>query len=554
VVDVPTLPELVELARSWAAGDPDGETRHQALELADSADLAALADHFGASLRFGTAGLRGAMGPGPNRMNRAVVRRAAFGVATWVGPGGRVVVGHDARHRSATFAEDSARVLAARGCQALLLPSALPTPLLAFAVRWLGARAGVMVTASHNPAADNGYKVYAVDGAQIVPPVDDEIARHIDASPPADEIPLAASDDDGVVRLDDEVVTAYVEHAADTARGGPRGLRIVYTPMHGVGGEVATAVLARAGFADVHVVPEQAEPDPDFPTVAFPNPEEPGALDHAKSLADSVAADLILANDPDADRLGVAILDDGAWRQLTGNEVGWLLGQHVLDTTEGADRLVVTTIVSDDLLDELAAETGVHSRRVLTGFKWVVRPALEDPSLRFVFGYEEALGYSVDEYVRDKDGITAALAVAELAGRLADEGRDLASQLDALARRFGLHVTDTWSVRLTGVEGERRIAEAMAALRSEPPGELAGRRVTSVTDYLTGGDLPPADVVQLDLERARVIARPSGTEPKLKVYLRVVVPVEAGDIAAARASGMAEIHALQSAVRSRIGL
>lgn len=490
------------------------------------------------------------MGAGPARMNRVTVRRAAAGLASWLGKGKRVVIGRDARHRSLEFAEDSARVIAAADSEAMVLPEPLPTPLLSFAIRHLGADAGVMVTASHNPAGDNGYKVYLADGAQIVPPVDDEIATAIERVA-VRPIPLAEPDDSRIHRLDDDVRGAYVGFASGVVAPGPRDLTIVYTPMHGVGGRVAREVFERVGFDRVHVVRQQGDPDPDFPTVAFPNPEEPGALDLALALAREVDADLVIANDPDADRLGIAVPDDDGWRQLTGNEVGALLGEHVLAQTEGADRLVVTTIVSDDLLGALAAAAGVRSIRTLTGFKWVVRPALVDPSLRFVFGYEESLGYSVAEYVRDKDGITAAVAFADLAARLAGSGGSVVDRLDSLARAHGLHASRTWSVRRQGPDGPREIADAMGRLRSSSPKELVGRPVTSIVDYLERADPAPADVVELVLEGERVIVRPSGTEPKLKLYFHTVVPVDADsdDLHAARSEAETRISALQDAMR-----
>jgi phosphomannomutase len=545
----PTRDELVERARRWAADDPDPDMRDEALALVDGGDEARLRDQFGSVLHFGTAGLRGAMGAGPARMNRVTVRRAAAGLASWLGKGKRVVIGRDARHRSLEFAEDSARVIAAADSEAMVLPEPLPTPLLSFAIRHLGADAGVMVTASHNPAGDNGYKVYLADGAQIVPPVDDEIATAIERVA-VRPIPLAEPDDSRIHRLDDDVRGAYVGFASGVVAPGPRDLTIVYTPMHGVGGRVAREVFERVGFDRVHVVRQQGDPDPDFPTVAFPNPEEPGALDLALALAREVDADLVIANDPDADRLGIAVPDDDGWRQLTGNEVGALLGEHVLAQTEGADRLVVTTIVSDDLLGALAAAAGVRSIRTLTGFKWVVRPALVDPSLRFVFGYEESLGYSVAEYVRDKDGITAAVAFADVAARLAGSGGSVVDRLDSLARAHGLHASRTWSVRREGPDGPREIADAMGRLRSSSPKELVGRPVTSIVDYLERADPAPADVVELVLEGERVIVRPSGTEPKLKLYFHTVVPVDADadDLHAARSEAETRISALQDAM------
>ncbi|HSL56916.1 MAG TPA: phospho-sugar mutase [Acidimicrobiales bacterium] len=447
-------PALVDAVAAWHAADPDPDTRAEVERLVADGDLTGLRDRFGSRLSFGTAGLRGALGAGPNRMNRLVVRQAAAGLVAHVGPGARVVVGYDARHRSDDFALDTARVVAAAGGTALVLPRPLPTPVVAFAVRQLGADAGVMVTASHNPPADNGYKVYLGDGAQIVPPADAEISARILAAAEG-PIALAAEDDPAIVHLGDEVLDAYLVMAAACATpGGPRRADLVYTAMHGVGRDVVHAALRRAGFAHPHDVVAQAEPDPDFSTVAFPNPEEPGALDLSLALAVEVGADAVLANDPDADRLGVAVPDaaaPGGWRALTGNEIGALLADHLLARSTGADRLVVTTIVSSRLLQAQAAAAGVRYAETLTGFKWIVRPGLADPSARFLFGYEEALGYAVSADVRDKDGVTAAVVFAELVAGLRAEGRTVIDRLDDLARRHGLHATDTWSIRFDQV-------------------------------------------------------------------------------------------------------
>ena len=485
-----------DAARAWQAEDPDPDTRSELALLLAAEDDAALADRFGARLQFGTAGLRGELGAGPNRMNRALVRRAAAGLAGYLGRGKKVVIGYDARHKSSDFAHDSAAVLAAAGVDAVLLPRPLPTPVLAFAVRHLGCDAGVMVTASHNPARDNGYKVYLGDGAQIIPPADRAISDAIDAVGPTGAIPTS----DAYRVAGEEVVAAYLDAVAAVTLGGPRDLRIVYTPLHGVGGAVALDALQRAGFHDVHVVAEQAEPDPDFPTVPFPNPEEPGALDLAMALADGQEADVVLAHDPDADRLAVAV--EG--RRLTGDEVGCLLADHLLArASDGRERLVTTTIVSSSLLGRIAADAGAHYERTLTGFKWVVRPALAHPEWEFVLGYEEALGYSVDGIVRDKDGISAALVMAELAAALKAEGRTLLDRLGVFDERYGRYRTAQHSFRIPPAEQEA----AMARVRQRP-----GAR-----------DLrPEADVVVIDDGAGRVVFRPSGTEPKLKLYAEVV--------------------------------
>jgi phosphomannomutase len=539
--------ELRAAARAWRDEDPDPATRAEVDDLLARDDEAGLRARFEERLQFGTAGLRGALGAGPNRMNRALVRRATAGVAAWLraeGLVGPVVVGRDARHGSADFAEDTAAVLAGAGFPVRVLPRPLPTPVTAFAVRHLGAVAGIMITASHNPPQDNGYKLYLGDGAQIVPPVDGEISAHIDAVGPLVDVPLAQ---DGVAVLDDAVLEAYLDGVVALLGGGPRDVSAVYTAMHGVGAETARAAVARAGFPALHEVAEQVEPDPDFPTVAFPNPEEPGALDLSLALARSVGADLVLANDPDADRLAVAVPDpssDGGWRPLTGDELGALLADHLLRAGgHDAEDTVVTTVVSSRLLQRLAAAAGVGYAEALTGFKWVVRaPA---PGHRFLFGYEEALGYCVGDLVRDKDGISAALVAAELAAALRAEGTTLLERLHDIFRAHGVHVTRQRSIRIEGTDWLPRVTEAMAALRREPPAEVAGRAVLDVEDLLPGGRLPPSDVLIWTLDGARLVVRPSGTEPKCKCYAEAVIGVpDGGDVAAARAEASAIVDAV----------
>jgi phosphomannomutase len=543
--------ELVARAQAWRDEDPDPATRAELDALLAGPDLPALQDRFGDRLQFGTAGLRGPLGAGPNRMNRALVRRATAGVATWLrgtrveGP---VVVGRDARHGSAAFAADAAAVLAGAGWEVRRVRDPLPTPVLAFAVRHLGAAAGIMVTASHNPPADNGYKLYLGDGAQIVPPVDSEVSAAIDAVGPLDGVPLAS---EGVVEVGDELVDAYVAAALGLLRpDGARSVRAVYTALHGVGARVVRRAFAAAGFPAPVEVAAQVEPDPDFPTVAFPNPEEPGALDLALAAAETSGADVVLANDPDADRLAVAIPDGaGRWRRLSGDELGALLGDHVLRTTQRrAGDLVVTTVVSSRLLERLADAAGVDFAETLTGFKWVVRAAR--PGQRLLFGYEEALGYCVDGVVRDKDGIGAALVVAELVAGVQAEGGSLLDRLDGLHRRHGVHLTAARSRRVAGGDWLVRVTAAMAGFRADPPGALAGRHVTAVEDLLGGGRLPASDVLIWTVDGGRVVVRPSGTEPKLKSYAEAVVPV-AGDLDAARAEARGRVDALLDDVEER---
>nr|WSX77172.1 phospho-sugar mutase [Streptomyces sp. NBC_00899] len=550
------MEELMARARAWAAEDPDPETRAELEALVKARDLQELTARFGGTLEFGTAGLRGALGAGPTRMNRSVVIRAAAGLAAYLRKNGgtAAVIGYDARHKSYDFARDTAAVMTGAGLRAYLLPRHLPTPVLAFAIRHLGADAGVMVTASHNPPQDNGYKVYLGDGSQIVPPADAEIAAEIAAVGPLATVPLAA---DGWDVLGEDVLTAYLDRAvAVLAPDSARELSTVYTPLHGVGLDTLTAAFALAGFPAPVPVAEQAAPDPDFPTVAFPNPEEPGAMDLAFKTARDAAPDLVIANDPDADRCAVAVPDpaaDAGWRMLRGDELGALLAAHLVRrgaAVPGSD-VFAASIVSSSLLSRIAAAAGLGYEDTLTGFKWIARV----PGLRY--GYEEALGYCVDPAgVRDKDGITAALLIAELAAELRREGRTLTDVLDELAVEHGLHATDQLSARVSDLS---LIADAMARLRSRPPAELAGLGVVSAEDLLEGaGGLPPTDGLRYRLAgegvtSARVVVRPSGTEPKIKCYLEVVVPV-GGDPGAARATASTVLSALKSDLASAAGL
>ena len=545
--------DVVAAAQAWRDEDPDPETRAEVDALLAAGDEAALADRFGARLQFGTAGLRGEMAAGPNRMNRAVVIRATAGLAAYLASTGHagepVVVAHDARRRSDRFARDAAGVLAAAGFPVHLADRQLPTPVLAFGVRHLGACAGIAVTASHNPPADNGYKVYLGDGAQIVPPADADISAAIDAVGPLASVPLAADGDPRIAFAGDALVEAYVAGALATAApaGPDRDLRIVYTPLHGVGRDVMVEVLTRAGFPVPAVVPEQAEPDPAFPTVSFPNPEEPGALDLALALAEAEDADLVVANDPDADRLAVAVPvpgSGGGWRALTGDEIGVVLADWLLAQGEGTDRLVATTVVSSSMLGRLAAARGVAYAETLTGFKWIARAALDRPGTRFVYGYEEALGSCVGTLVRDKDGITAALAFAGLAAAEKARGRTVLDRLDDLARELGVHATGQRSLRIEGVGGMDRMRAAVDRLAASPPAALAGVPVTEVEDLRLGGRLPPTDGVVVRGEGVRLIVRPSGTEPKLKCYGEAVVMVGEAGLDAARSEAAARLAAV----------
>ncbi len=530
---------------AWIADDPDPATARELSGLlaawrdGDDDARAELADRFAGPLGFGTAGLRGALGGGPARMNRAVVIRTAAGLAAYLDgeleeqAPPRVVVGYDARHRSHTFALDTAAVLTAAGVRTFVLPGPLPTPVLAFAVRHLDADAGGRVTASHNPASDNGYKVYlggrvttADDrGVQVAPPLDEAVAHATAQVRSVASVPRAEA---GWTVLGPEIVQAYeaaalrslnpaTDHPADDRA---TGLRAVLTAMHGVGAVTAARVLRAAGFTDLHLVAEQAQPDPDFPTVAFPNPEEPGALDLAFALASRVDADLVLALDPDADRCAVAVPDPrtGGWRRLHGDETGALLGAEAAARADDGATLACS-VVSSRLLEQIATANHLHFAPTLTGFKWIART----PGL--VFGYEEALGCCVaPDMVRDKDGITTALHVAALAAGLKAAGRTLLDALDDLARTHGLYLTDQVTAWLTGPA----VAGAlMTRLRAAPPATLAGSPVVTCTDLARGSeDLPPTDGVRLGCaDSTRVVVRPSGTEPRLKCYLEVVHPV-----------------------------
>ncbi|MBO9057925.1 phospho-sugar mutase [Curtobacterium flaccumfaciens pv. flaccumfaciens] len=538
------LDQVLGTARAWLAQDPDPETRD---ELAAAIDAAAdgdgpavrtLAERFDGRLQFGTAGLRAELGWGPLRMNRVVVTQAAAGLARFLIDSGRsrsVVIGYDGRVNSDVFARDSAEVMRGLGLEVTLLPSALPTPVLAFAVRHPDVGAGVMVTASHNPPRDNGYKVYLGqddDGSQIVPPVDGEIADAIDAVAAGSVTDLPRGTDYTVATS--ALVDAYVAATAAIVPAPVLGVdeqpKVVYTAMHGVGWETARAVFVAAGFASPTVVPEQIEPDGAFPTVSFPNPEEPGAMDLAIARGLAVGADLVIANDPDADRLALAIptaSDAGApsYRRLSGNEVGWLLGWRAAAraSESGATGTLAASIVSSPALARVAARHGLEYRDTLTGFKWVSRV----PEL--LFGYEEALGYLVDpSVVRDKDGISAALELLSLADELAASGSTIADHLEAFAAEFGAFASGQVATR---VDDLSRIGEIMASLRSTPPSTLGGLDVHTVTDYADGvAGFPPSDILRYDLSGdARVIVRPSGTEPKVKVYIDTVAdtPAEA---------------------------
>lgn len=536
---------LRDQAFRWIADDPDDDSRAELqniLARAMGGEAGAgdeLADRMAGPLEFGTAGLRGPVRAGPNGMNVAVVTRTTAGVADWLTAqghsGGVVVVGRDARHGSEAFATAAAEVLTAAGFAVKVLPGPLPTPVLAFAVLELRAVAGIQITASHNPPADNGYKLYDATGGQIVPPSDGQIEQAIAAAPAAVSVPRAP----GAEVLGDELRDAYLAKVALLPRSPERTVKVAATALHGVGAETLRAAFELAGFTDLHLVTEQAEPDPEFPTVAFPNPEEPGATDLLLELASEIDADLAIALDPDADRCALGVRErDGSWRMLRGDETGVLLGAHVLSTTDTNDPLVATTIVSSSMLSEVAKEFNARYAETLTGFKWLVHAGDG-----LVFAYEEALGLCVNpDFVRDKDGIAAAVLSAGLIASLRVAGRTPLDVLDELAVRHGVHLTDQVSLRVTDLSVREKL---MAGLRATPPATVGG------TDVTMEDLLPDADVLRLTGDGVRVVIRPSGTEPKLKAYLQVKQQVS-GDIAAARAVAAERLTGLRADIEARL--
>lgn len=569
------MSSTLERAEHWIAQDPDPRTRDELrflVEAARNGHAPAQRDvdeRFAGPLEFGTAGLRGILGAGESRMNLAVVMRTTLGLASYLlaDPtldvrGRGVAIGYDGRRQSREFAHAAVEVLAALGIPSVKSEGLCPTPLLAFAVTRVGAAAGIMVTASHNPAEYNGYKVYWGNGAQIIPPHDRGIARAIEAAPPANAIarlPTAEARERGLSRtFPIDLDLAYLDGvgALSLSSRGDREATIVYTPLHGVGNMLVREALRRAGFTRVFSVPEQAEPNGDFPTVAFPNPEEKGALDLSFALADRLEADLVLASDPDADRLAVAIrtaptTSEGAsprFTQLTGNQVGVLLGHYLLTKgPQSADRLTLASCVSSPQLGTIARALGVRYEETLTGFKWIANRALEierAENKRFVFGYEEALGYTVGSLVCDKDGISAAVLFAELWAVLRAEGRTVFDELEAIARSWGCFVSSQLSVTLKGREGIQKIQEVMGRLRAEPVSRFGESTVVALSDVKAGTrrsadgtttplTLPPSDVLIFELEGgSRVIARPSGTEPKLKIYFDVREEMSADELVA----------------------
>jgi phosphomannomutase len=519
-------------AERWGADDPDSSTSAEVQRFLDNGEIEVLGELFTGRIAFGTAGLRAAMGPGPNRMNRQVVRQTTAGLMNWLPDGALVVIGYDARHGSHDYAIDTAGVVAAAGGRAELLPEPLPTPVLAAAVLKRGADAGVMITASHNPKDDNGYKLYLADGIQLVSPDDADIAAAIDVvAAIGGTVETAPLDHPAILILGQEMSQHHLDIATSVTVGSARQVETVYTAMHGVGGTHLMRAFEQAGFAAPHCVAEQFDPDPEFPTVPFPNPEESGALDLALALAVANDVDLVLANDPDADRLAVAIpaRDGAGFTPLSGDELGVLLADHLLRNTSGP-RQVASSLVSSRLLERMAAAAGVRSTTTLTGFKWVARPILEHPDEAYVLGYEEAIGYCVGGAVRDKDGISAALVAAEMAADARSLGETLWDRLDRLALAYGLHRTGPLNLRFDGSDGMQRRAQAQQAIGETPPRIIAGATLASVTDLMDGERFFPTDgLVFLYDDDTRVIVRPSGTEPKLKAYVEVIVTVDGPD-------------------------
>jgi phosphomannomutase len=546
------MSELSADIAAWREQDPDSATVAALDDLVakaaagDQAATAELHSAFAGPLSFGTAGLRGRLGPGPARMNRVVVSQAAAGLARYLldsgMAGGRVVIGYDARYNSAAFARDTAEILAGAGFAPVLCARPLPTPVVAFGIRHLGCVAGVVVTASHNPPQDNGYKVYLGDGSQIVPPADVEIASRIAAV--AAEPLARIGRGDAYTVLDAELVDAYVARAASLiAAETPREVNWVYTAMHGVGASVVDAVVAATGFTQPHRVWAQIEPDPAFPTVAFPNPEEPGAIDLALDLARQVGADVAIANDPDADRCALAAVFNGEWRMLSGDELGVLLADDAL--RRGTAGTYACSVVSSTMLAEMAAAHQQPHAVTLTGFKWIGRV----PGL--VYGYEEAIGYCTDPAaVRDKDGITALVRLLALVAGLKAEGHSVADRLDEIAQTYGVHLTSQLSFRVSDL---RIIAAAMARIRATRPATLAAEPVAAVDLAPGSPQLPPTDGMLFSGATVRAVVRPSGTEPKLKCYLEVKVP-PGTELGAARAAAAERMAVLRAEVTSALGL
>ncbi len=509
---------LISLAKNWAEHDPDTKTKQQVLDLIKDNDIDKLTSLFSGDLEFGTAGLRSEIGPGQSRMNRAVVIRATYGLCQYLlnkypNKKPKLIVGNDARHMSDHFAQDVCGVAVSLGLEVFRLPSNLPTPVLAFGVRHIGAEAGVMITASHNPPQDNGYKVYDHLGAGIIPPMDKEIAQLIKSAPMADEIKLVT----GWNEID--ITTQYHQRAAQLVNNNYGQIKVAFTPMHGVGQETFDACMKEAGFNPSINVAEQTKPDPDFPTVSFPNPEEPGAMDLLLALAQTIDADVAIANDPDADRCAVAVPEKGNWKVLSGDELGFLLAWWMIEKSKLTNvplrGQMVASIVSSSLVPKMAQAHGLKGASTLTGVKWMGH--LDE----LIFGYEEAIGYCTDpDFVRDKDGITAALRVVEMISYLKQNNNSVTGILNEIYQEFGVHLTKQLSFRFASVSEAIKITQKLI---SDSPTKIGEFNVEKVEDMNNGIDgLPPTSGIRLTTKNGRIIVRPSGTEPKLKCYLEVI--------------------------------
>ena len=509
---------LISLAKNWAEHDPDTKTKQQVLDLIKDNDIDKLTSLFSGDLEFGTAGLRSEIGPGQSRMNRAVVIRATYGLCQYLlnkypNKKPKLIVGNDARHLSDQFAQDVCGVAVSLGLEVFRLPSNLPTPVLAFGVRHIGADAGVMITASHNPPQDNGYKVYDHLGAGIIPPMDKEIAQLIKSAPMADEIILGA----GWNEID--ITTQYQQRAAQLVNNNYGQIKVAFTPMHGVGQETFDACMKEAGFNPSINVAEQTKPDPDFPTVSFPNPEEPGAMDLLLALAQTIDADVAIANDPDADRCAVAVPEKGNWKVLSGDELGFLLAWWMIEKSKLTNvplrGQMVASIVSSSLVPKMAQAHGLKGASTLTGVKWMGH--LDE----LIFGYEEAIGYCTDpDFVRDKDGITAALRVVEMISYLKQNNNSVTGILNEIYQEFGVHLTKQLSFRFASVSEAIKITQKLISDSPTKIGEFNVEKVENMNDGIDG--LPPTSGIRLTTKNGRIIVRPSGTEPKLKCYLEVI--------------------------------
>lgn len=559
-------PALKERVLAWQAEDPDPTTQAELQELLDAGSGDVLEERFSGMIQFGTAGLRGLLGAGPQRMNRCVVQRATAGFCRYLiktVPDAKergICIGYDARRMSREFAEDVAGVVAGHGIVAHLFEEQTPTPLVGFAVLDLNAAGGVVITASHNPPDYNGYKVFWGNGAQIITPHDEGIAAEIEAIETLASIEQAPKSE--LIRaVSPDVKERYLVGVQKAQRHPelPRDLTIAYTAMHGVGGACIKETFKRAGYTTLYDVASQAEPDGMFPTVSFPNPEEDGAMDLVLETAAKHNADLVLANDPDADRLAASVLHDGKYVVLTGNEIGCLLTHYLLENSTGDDRLVLCSVVSSPMLLSIGKAHNVRAEQTLTGHKWVQNRSLEleAEGYRYIFGFEEALGYGIDTLVRDKDGISAALCLADMAVFCKSQGKTLVDELEVMARRYGLFLSDQISIVLPGADGRAQIEGRMQAARENPPKSLGGKAIIATQDFQTGkritadGDVsdltfPPANVVLFELEgNHRAMLRPSGTEPKIKHYIDVCIEIQEGEsIGDARARGEALVAAI----------